>query len=132
VTADEAVRAWVEAWTRSWPSKDPAPVAERFAPESTFRSQPFREAHVGPTGVAEYATWAFEEQEDVRFWFGEPVVGVNRAAVEYWAVITTPTGDTTIAGSAFLRFDAEGRVVEQRDYWSELAGDREPPSGWGR
>jgi hypothetical protein len=131
MTAEEAVRAWVDAWTRAWPAKDPAPVAERFAPESAFRSQPFRKAHVGPPGVAEYARWAFEEQEDVRFWFGQPVVAGSRAAVEYWAVVTTRTGETTIAGSAFLRFDTEGLVVEQRDYWSELEGGRAPPSGWG-
>jgi ketosteroid isomerase-like protein len=132
VAAQAAVRHWVEAWSRAWPTKDPGPVAELFEENAVFRSQPFREEHRGPAGVAEYAGWAFEEQEDVEFWFGEPVVGGDRAAVEYWAVITTADGDVTVAGAAFLRFAPDGRIEEQRDYWAEHRGRREPPVGWGR
>ena len=46
-------------------------------------------------------------------------------------------GDTvrarvTIAGASILRFDADGRVIEHRDYWTLDHGTHPPPDGWGR
>jgi hypothetical protein len=29
-----------------------------------------------------------------------------------------------------IRFGADGRVVEHRDYWAMEDGRREPPPGW--
>jgi hypothetical protein len=65
--------------------------------------------------------------------FAEPaVVGDDRAAVEYWAVVRDGRGvETTIAGVALLRFDEDGRVVEERDYWNEAEGRHEPHGDWG-
>ena len=48
----------------------------------SFRVHPLRE----PQPPGEYAAWAFAEQADVDFRYGEPVVDGDRAAVEYWAV----------------------------------------------
>jgi hypothetical protein len=70
------------------------------------------------------------EEPDVRF--GAPHVAADgRAAVEYWAVVRGDEGESTIAGVALLAFDETGLVVEQRDYWHEGEGRREPPPGWG-
>jgi hypothetical protein len=95
-----------------------------------FRSAPFRE----PQDPAAFAAWAFTDEEpggDVRF--AEPVIlGDDRAAVEYWAVVRDLEGaQTTIAGVALLRFDADGLVVEERDYWSEAEGPHTPHGAWG-
>jgi hypothetical protein len=82
--------------------------------------------------VLEYARWAFADQEGLRgCWFGEPAVSGDRAAVEYWAILVERGEDVTIAGVALLRFDPDGRVRVQRDYWSLEPGGREPPIGWG-
>jgi hypothetical protein len=75
---------------------------------------------------------AFGEESFVEAWFGEPVVAGERAAVEYWAILEAAGAELTIAGAAVLRFDADGRVVEHRDYWDQIDGRREPPPGWGR
>jgi hypothetical protein len=61
------------------------------------------------------------------------VVDGDRAAVEYWAIITSTSGDAeTIAGVSLLRFDEDGRVAEHRDVWaserSALALPRWAPS----
>lgn len=106
-------------------------MAALYTPGADFRSSPFRE----PREAGDYAAWAFESEApgaDVRF--GEPLlVEPDRAAVEYWAVVRDADGaETTIAGVALLRFDADGLVVEQRDYWHELEGGREPHPRWGR
>jgi ketosteroid isomerase-like protein len=130
VDVEAAARAWVEAWSRGWPAKDVESIAAVYADDASYRSHPFREPH--PEGARGYASWAFSEQESVEFWFGEPVASGDRAAVEYWAVLVEAGREMTIAGAAFLRFGADGRVEEHRDYWSELPGPRPPPAGWGR
>jgi ketosteroid isomerase-like protein len=130
--AETAAREWVDAWRRAWPAADPAPLAAVYAEDAVFRSHPFREPHAGREGVLEYARWAFSDQEGLRgCWFGEPAVSGDRAAVEYWAILVERGEDVTIAGVALLRFDPDGRVRVQRDYWSLEPGGREPPIGWG-
>ena len=49
----------------------------------------------------------------------EPVVDGERAAVEWRAESRLKDGSTEkLAGVSLLRFDAEGLVVEQRDFWA--------------
>ena len=70
--------------------------------------------------------WAFEEQADAECRFGEPLVAGDRAAVDWWAVMTATDGSVeSIAGTSLLRFDEDGRVAEQRVVWSAEPGRRE-------
>jgi uncharacterized protein (TIGR02246 family) len=132
IYAEAAARAWVDAWTRAWPAKDPEPVASLYADDAIFYSQPFREPLRGPVGVREYMEWAFSEQEGVDFAFGEPIVAADRAAVEWWAVITPPDGsEETVVGVSVLRFAPDGHVVEDTAHWASEPGRREPPAWVG-
>jgi len=118
-------------WAQGWREHDADSIAELYAEDASFRSQPFREPHAGSAGVRNYALWAFADEESVECWFGEPVGAGSRAAVEYWAVVESEGREETIAGIAVLRFADDGRVSEQRDYWAMQEGRREPPHGWG-
>ena len=124
MAARAAARAWVDAWERAWPTGDPKPLAEVYAADAIFYSHPFRE-HQPPL---DYAAWAFADQAAAKCRFGEPVVGSDRAAVDWWATVTTHDGsDETIAGTSLLRFDEHGLVVEQRDVWASEEGRRDLP-----
>ncbi|MDX6510529.1 MAG: hypothetical protein QOE36_33 [Gaiellaceae bacterium] len=126
--APAAARAWVDAWTRGWPARDVDAIAVRYADGAPYFSHPFRE----PTTARAYLEFVFGPQADVEFRFGEPVVDGNRAAVEYWCVITDVDGSVeSIAGSSFLRFDEDGLVVEHRDYWTGAEGRDAAPPGFG-
>ena len=57
--------------------------------------------------------------------FREPVVAGDRAAVEYWAVLSAGGDEETLAGIALVRF-GQAAVLEQRDYWSMEPGRRPP------
>jgi hypothetical protein len=47
--------------------------------------------------------------------------------VEYRALLYDRDGaPVTLAGSAFARFDADGLIVEARDYWHQTAGHIPP------
>lgn len=127
-----AAHAWIQGWRSGWPAHDADPIAALYADDARFVSAPFREPKIGPDGVREYAEWAFAEEDAVECSFGEPAVSGDRATVEYRAVITYQGKEQTLAGVALLRFDDDGRVREQRDYWAMEDGRREPPEGWGR
>ena len=127
MTTEEAARAFVDGWSRAWPAADPDALTALYADDALFRSAPFRD----PQAPREYAAWAFESQEAAECRFGTPFVVGDRALVEYWAHVTVRGETTTIAGISVLRFAADGRVREQRDYWHEEAGRRAPPAEWG-
>lgn len=129
-----SARAWAAGWARAWRTHDADLVGTLYAERAVFRSQPFRPAHEGTEGAAGYAAWAFEDEREAEVWFAEPcVVGDDGAAVEYWGISTGTSGAVeTIAGVALLRFGPDGRVVEQRDYWSSQEGSTEPYEDWAR
>ncbi len=55
-----------------------------------------------------------------------------RAAVDWWAVVTSADGSVqSLAGTSLLRFDSEGLVVEQRDAWADADGRVDLPA-WAR
>ncbi|MGH3014840.1 MAG: nuclear transport factor 2 family protein [Gaiellaceae bacterium] len=129
---EAAARAWVDAWSRAWPAADPEPLRAVYADDAVFRSAPFREPQLGAEGALEYARSAFADQDDFTdCWFGEPVVAVDRAAVEYWAVLVENGREVTIAGVAVLGFGPDGLVRSQRDYWALEPGAHEPAPAWG-
>ena len=123
-----AAQRWADTWARAWMAKDAEAVASLYSEGAAFRSQPLRELQ----HPLAYAEWAFSEQDDAECWFSTPIVEGNRATVEYWAVVSFKGRDETIAGIAVIRFDGDGLVAEQRDYWNAQGGRHEPAEGWGR
>jgi len=124
VETEEAARRWAEVWSRAWPEADVEAIGSLYAFDAVFYSHPFRERQ----GPADYVRWAFEDQAEAECRFGDPVVAGDRAAVDWWAVVTARDGSLqTLAGTSLLRFDADGLVVEQRDAWGEEIGRRELP-----
>jgi hypothetical protein len=121
VDAEAAARAWVEGWTKGWSSSDADAIGALYAEGAVYRSHPFREPE---KSARDYALRAFADEELVECRFGEPIVVRDRAAVEYWAILSSEGDEETLAGIALIRFGADGRVVEQRDYWSMEPGRR--------
>ena len=126
--ARSAAQRWVAAWTVAWPAGNAESLEAVYADEAVFYSHPFRERQ----HWRNYADWAFADQADASCRFGEAVVRDDRAAVDWWAVITSNDGSIeTVAGTSLLRFGADGRVVEQRDAWAGEPGRHELPD-WAR
>jgi hypothetical protein len=123
VDFESAARAWVEGWTKGWESSDANAIGALYAESAVHRSHPFREPE---TSTRDYVLRAFADEELVECRFGEPVVAGDRAAVEYWAILSAEGNEETLAGVALLRFGPDGRVVDQRDYWSMEPGRRPP------
>ena len=126
----EAARRWATVWERAWPAKDVEAIVALYADEVHYRALVLREPEVGIAGVRAYLQRTFGEEDDVECRFGQPVAGGDRAAVEWWSRWTEAGADLTMAGVTILRFDADGMVVDHRDYWNQ-SDRREPPfDGW--
>jgi SnoaL-like domain len=128
VNAELAAKRWAEIWERAWPAADVDAIDALYRDGAVFYSHPFRNRQA----PRDYVTWAFSDQAQAECRFGEPTVEGDRAAVDWWAVMTTEDGSVeSIAGTSLLRFDAEGLVVEQRDVWAVEPGRREL-ADWAR
>jgi hypothetical protein len=127
MNADDAAHRWIDGWTRGWRDHDTQPIAALYTDDAVFVSAPNRE-HQAP---AEYAAWAFAQEDAVELWFADPVVAEDAAAIPYWAVIRSAGREETLGGISHVRFRQDGCVAEQRDYWAMWEGRAEPPEGWG-
>ena len=79
-----------------------------------------------------YVEQALAGEEQIRAWFGEPVVDGDRAAIAWWATLVEDGREISLAGTSLIRFDPDGKVVSQWDSWNQADGRVEPPPGWGR
>ena len=126
--ATAAAERWAETWEEAWPAADVEAIAALYADGAVFYSHPFR-ARQAPR---DYVAWAFEDQAEAECRFGRPIVSGDRAAVDWWAVMTSKDGAVeSIAGTSLLRFDGSGLVIEQRDVWALEPGRHELPD-WPR
>jgi nuclear transport factor 2 (NTF2) superfamily protein len=128
--AEAAARRWRETWERAWPAKDVDAIVALYSDEVPYRALAFREPDRGLPGVRRYLEENFGAETEIECRFGEPVVGGDRAAVEWWASWVEAGEELTLAGATFLRFDEAGLVVDHRDYWNDVPRRERPYAGW--
>ena len=110
------IERWVEGWKLGWAEHDAEAIAALYTEDAVFVSHPFRE----PGSPRDYAERVFAEEESADFGFGEPIVDGDRAAVEWWATVQfREGGEERLRGVTVLRFAAEGRCCEHRDFWAQ-------------
>jgi hypothetical protein len=129
VTIDDAAERWARTWELAWTGKDLEPILGLYSDAVVYSSEPFREPYRGLAGVREFVSQAFAEEERIAAVFGQPVVGDRGASVAWWATLIENGDEITLAGTSSLRFDEDGRVIEQWDTWNQAAGSV-GPSGW--
>lgn len=125
-----AARRWKETWSRAWRRRDVEAIVALYAEDAVYRALVFREPDLGVAGVRRYLEENFAVEDEIECWFGEPIAGGDRAACEWWATWIEEGQRLTLAGATVLRFDADGLVLDHRDYWNQVER-REPPfQGW--
>jgi ketosteroid isomerase-like protein len=129
--ASEHARRWAEGYERAWRAADPEAAAALYAPDAHYRSEPFRDPHLGREGVLAYTRGAYATEADQDPHFGTPFAAVA-AAVEWWCAMLEEGRPATIVGTSFLTFTPDGLVGTARDYWFLEPGTHQPFEGWGR
>jgi hypothetical protein len=114
VDTREAAQRWADVWERGWREQDADAIRALYADGAFWQQHPFREPE------PDYLTRVFEEEESAECEFGTPIVDGDRAAVS-WKGRTrlVDGGSEDLIGVSLLRFDDDGLVVEQRDFWVE-------------
>jgi SnoaL-like domain len=113
VDAREAAQRWADAWQRGWPAQDADAIGALYADGARWQQHPFREPEAG------YLARVFAEEASAVCEFGRPIVDGEQAAVPWTASTVLADGGTEeLAGVSVLRFDADGLVLEERDYWN--------------
>lgn len=125
---DHPAHRWAQVWERAWRELDPDSIEALYADGCLFRTHPFRDAE----DPGAYVRRVLAEESDVDVRFGRPIADGDRAAVEWWATLREAGEEITLAGISWLRFDGDGLVIEQRDYWAQHDGRLPPPERWGR
>ena len=111
----EAAERWRDVWARGWREHRSEEILALYAPGATLQSHPFRD----PVTPADYIVPTLDAEESAECWFGKPVVDGDRAAVEWSGETRLKSGGgEKLAGVSLLRFDADGLVAEQRDFWA--------------
>ena len=111
VDTREAAQRWAEVWERGWREHDAAAIAALYAEGAFWQQHPFRDPEKG------YLTRVFAEEESAQCTFGTPIVDGDQAAVSWSAQTRLKDGGTEdLAGVSWLRFSADGLVVEERDF----------------
>jgi len=122
---------WIEGYRRAWVERDPQAAAALFTEDASYRSSPFVEPNLGQEGVVAYWTGATSTQAEVEVEMGEPLVDGNHAAVEWWTRMRADGDEITLVGCLLLRFAADGRCEDLREYWNYERGRLPPHEGWG-
>lgn len=123
-----AAHRWADTLRRCWPASDSGPFLDLYADGSVYRTVPGAAEEDGREHMRRSLALG-EPNPDV--WVGEPVVSDGGAVVEWWVVITIEGVERSFAGSAWVRFDDDGLIVEEHDYWRMFEGRVEPWPGWG-
>ncbi|GIH91681.1 nuclear transport factor 2 family protein [Planobispora siamensis] len=127
----EAALRWTQVWTTGWVQKDTEAIVACQAEDGVHWSTPFSSPHQGRAGLRKYLQEAFaSEVEPTQARFAIPLVRGDRAAAEYWALCRYASGPLTISGCTMLRFNAEGLVIESRDYSYVKPGHQPFPFSW--
>jgi len=115
VETREAARRWAKTWARGWNKHDAQAVLALYAERAHWSQSPFRE----PEAPRDYLERVFAEEVSAQASFEEPLVDGDRAAIE-WRGDTklTDGGEEQLAGVSLVRFDDDGLVVEQHDFWN--------------
>jgi uncharacterized protein (TIGR02246 family) len=120
---EENFAQWLDAYGRAWQEGDSAAIAELFAPEAAYHETPFDPPMIGREAIVAYWREGAElTQRDVTFRYTVLAVtgdlGLNHWIAEFTRV---PSGvKVRLDGVMAVRFDADGRCVEFREWWHRL------------
>ncbi len=127
------VQQWVDRYADAWRQRDAEAAATLFTEDSSYRSHPLQEAHLGSAGVRSYWTDVTSTQDAIDVRMGSPVESDDgrRGAVEFWVRMRSRGDEVTLVGILFLRFAEDGRCEDLRETWFFEPGDHPPHAGWG-
>lgn len=124
---------FVEGYGRTWETWDVEGNLALFTDDVVYVVHATEETVVGREALRVYIAKEEAAMGKVSVRMGEPVVGQDRVAAEFWVTLTTEAGEEgTIAGCFIAELDpADGLCSHFREYWFEVEGHVPAYEGWG-
>jgi ketosteroid isomerase-like protein len=127
----QAAIAFVAGYGQAWEAWDVDRFLGLFSDDIRYVVHPTEETVRGLPNLREYFHKEHHAQGDVSVRMGEPVIGEDHVAAEFWVRSTGPNGQATIAGCLIARLEEQsGLCSEFREYWFELPGHTAAYDGW--
>lgn len=114
-----AAAAFLTAYADAWRAADPAAAAALFAEDARYTSDPFGPGLRGRDEIAAYWRAATGVQSQLQLTVEAPLVDGDRAAAEWRASFVRDGAQVALAACLLLRFDADGRCADLREYWRQ-------------
>ena len=116
--------AWVEAYAAAWRGGDAEAAGALFAPDAAYTFDPFGPGLRGRAEIVAHWRQAIAAQSELRLEIEAPIVDGDRAATAWRASFVRDGAAVELAAALLLRFDAEGRCAELREFWLQADGGR--------
>jgi hypothetical protein len=123
----QAVANWLDGYVRAWGSYDPKEIGELFSSDAVYAYNPFDDPVRGREAIV--ASW-LEDRDDPGTYEGsyQPLLVAGERAVAN-GVSRYFAADGSVADEYdnvfVLRFDADGRCAEFREWYMQRPGDQE-------
>jgi hypothetical protein len=110
----EAAQRWADVWERGWREHDEVAITALYADGAFWKQHPFRDPD------PDYLDRVFAAEESAQCQFGTPIVDSDQAAVPWSAQTRLTDGRAEeLVGVSLLRFNDDGLVLEERDFWNQ-------------
>ena len=122
------VQQWVDEYADAWRERDAEEAAALFREDSSYRSHPLQEAHLGSEGVRSYweTVTAAQYAVDVRMGTLSKALGGLGAYI----CASRPVVDLVLNRARPLVFSTALPAALRETYFFE-PGDHAPHAGWG-
>jgi uncharacterized protein (TIGR02246 family) len=127
---EQAVAAWLDGYSHAWGTYDPEEIAALFSADAVYYDEPYSEPVRGRDAIV--ASW-LEDRDEAGTYEGSyhPVLvcgdqAVARGTSRYFN--TNGSVEREYDNLFLLRFDADGRCAEYRE-WYMRRPEPTPPSG---
>lgn len=114
MTADD-IRHWVDGYRAAWEHNDPTAIGALFAPDATYRTDPFAEPWSGRDGIVEAWLAARDEPGQTEFSYEVLAVDGDLGVVE--GRTTYHDTSRTYANVWLVRLDGTGACTSFTEYW---------------
>lgn len=118
---------WMGPYLEAWNSHDPANVGAYMANDATYEDLAVGVVHEGREAIEAFVNTTHQFSEDYRFTLVSQQQSGGQYAAE-WEMAGTNTGEAAglpatnkpyrIRGVSVGRLDADGKIVQNRDYWN--------------
>jgi ketosteroid isomerase-like protein len=117
--ATSRAAAWLGAYAAAWRAADPRAAAALFAHDARYTADPFGPGLRGREQIAAYWAQATAAQSGLDLHVEAPVADGDRAAAAWRATFVRDGERVELAACLLLRFDADGRCTDLREFWRQ-------------